>query len=415
MKKLILLTKHYPYDNGEEFIENEIKYLSNAFDEVIIISTAVANIKVVKDIPNNVKAFAFKDQQYSYIRYAKYILRSFFYNDKLQEIELKKVFGVRQKMAVRYVYSRAKFNINRIANSIRYLTLNDDIILYSYWFGDLTLSALLLSQKLFQNRAIIISRAHGYDLYSERNLAEYTPFAEYLLKNINCIFPCSDNGTKYIQKKWNPPINKVKTAHLGTIDYGNSTAHSRDIFTIVTCSSINEVKRVNLLAEALSIVSDELKKKIHWICIGDGPLLGSIRKYAVNYLKKVSIDFVGRLSNKDVLQLYLHKNISLFVNTSSNEGLPVSIMEAISFGIPVLATDVGGTKEIVIENMNGYLLSKDTTPKIIANKIKMIFELSDNKYSLLCSNARLIWERDYNASVNYTAFINEILSLKISE
>ena len=61
------------------------------------------------------------------------------------------------------------------------------------------------------------------------------------------------------------------------------------------------------------------------------------------YPKNTRIPFYSQI--KSTLGNYLH--IDLFINTSSSEGVPVSIMEALSVGIPIIATDVGGTKEIV--------------------------------------------------------------------
>jgi len=49
------------------------------------------------------------------------------------------------------------------------------------------------------------------------------------------------------------------------------------------------------------------------------------------------------LPHNDVLNYYASNPVDVFINTSSSEGLPVSIMEAMSFGIPVIATNVGGT------------------------------------------------------------------------
>ncbi len=50
----------------------------------------------------------------------------------------------------------------------------------------------------------------------------------------------------------------------------------------------------------------------------------------------------GGISNAEVFQFYRDNKVDLFVNASTSEGLPVSIMEAISFGIPSIATNVGG-------------------------------------------------------------------------
>ena len=57
----------------------------------------------------------------------------------------------------------------------------------------------------------------------------------------------------------------------------------------------------------------------------------------------ISVKIMGRMKNKDIYSLYEKEKPDLFINLSSSEGIPVSIMEAMSFGIPVISTDVGGT------------------------------------------------------------------------
>ena len=77
---------------------------------------------------------------------------------------------------------------------------------------------------------------------------------------------------------------------------------------------------------------------------------------------------MGDLQEKDVFRTYLAGSINLFVSVSETEGLPVSIMEAISFGIPVMATDVGGCREIANAH-TGVLISKDFDVKSVAEEI----------------------------------------------
>ena len=60
--------------------------------------------------------------------------------------------------------------------------------------------------------------------------------------------------------------------------------------------------------------------------------------------------------------------VDLFLNVSEYEGVPVSVMEAQSFGIPVIATAVGGTPEIVNEE-NGFLLPENPSQDEIASAI----------------------------------------------
>ena len=84
-----------------------------------------------------------------------------------------------------------------------------------------------------------------------------------------------------------------------------------------------------------------------WTHIGEGNLKAKIEKYCSELIPQSNFKFLGQLTNAEVIDYYLSNNIDLFINTSSYEGIPVSIMEAQSFGVPVIATDVGGNTESV--------------------------------------------------------------------
>ena len=106
---------------------------------------------------------------------------------------------------------------------------------------------------------------------------------------------------------------------------------------------------------------------------------------------------------------YKNNNISLFINLSDSEGLPVSIMEAMSFGIPCVATDVGGTSEIVIDGYNGYLVSPKDDNESIMKKIHNIIDLQPSHYQEIRSNAHRTWDLSFNADKNYKEFIEQLM------
>ena len=82
-------------------------------------------------------------------------------------------------------------------------------------------------------------------------------------------------------------------------------------------------------------------------------------------------------------------------------------MEALSFGIPVIATDVGGTSELVSDKV-GELISSTFTTESLGQNIEKLLNLKSEELLLLRSNARSIFELKVNAKINYLLFYNKI-------
>lgn len=85
-------------------------------------------------------------------------------------------------------------------------------------------------------------------------------------------------------------------------------------------------------------------------------------------------------------------------------------MEAQSFGIPVIATDVGGVKEIVVEG-TGSVISADFKPEQLAEIIQFYIGMPDEEANKIRKNAYNNWNRHFNASVNYKEFIMKVNSI----
>ena len=134
----------------------------------------------------------------------------------------------------------------------------------------------------------------------------------------------------------------IEVHHLGVFDHGLNPEKEETEFHIVSCSNIVPVKRVPLLAEAIG----KLDFKVRWTHIGDGPLRSEVEFVAEKYPEYVTCELLGVIPNAQVIRYYAEHHVDLFVNASRSEGVPVSIMEAFSFGIPVIATDVGGLHQV---------------------------------------------------------------------
>ena len=114
---------------------------------------------------------------------------------------------------------------------------------------------------------------------------------------------------------------------------------------------------------------------------------------------------MGFLPNTNVKELLSQQSFDLFINASESEGVPVSIMEAMSYGIPVIAPNVGGISDIVNDS-TGKLLSSNPSIKEIADAIQEIYYSSS--YSNYRENAFLMVKENYNADSNYINFIKKL-------
>nr|WP_128128927.1 glycosyltransferase [Fusobacterium varium] len=121
----------------------------------------------------------------------------------------------------------------------------------------------------------------------------------------------------------------------------------------------------------------------------------------------MNFNFKGRLENKEILKFYFKNNIKFFIHLSSTEGLPVSMMEVQSFGIPIIATNVGGVNEIVNEK-TGILLSANPTILEIIDGIEKILNMSKNEYDEYRINSYINWHENFNAKKNYKDFVMEL-------
>ena len=99
-----------------------------------------------------------------------------------------------------------------------------------------------------------------------------------------------------------------------------------------------------------------------------------------------------------------------FLNVSSSEGIPVSIMEVQSCGIPVIATAVGGVREIVGEK-TGVLLSANPSETDIANAISSVTGNDIERSFQFREAIRAHWRKRFNAYTNYRAFNEQLMSL----
>ena len=398
----------------EIFLSKEVEYFKN--HNIVFISRIreqYDNVTINSD--GNVKTFIIDDPHATKASLYLHILCSFFKPEVWQEvgylIKYKKVSILSIKKILYYSAGSAidAKIITRILQGAN-ISTEEQTVLYSYRMN--TGALTILKVKKHYKKAKCIARAHGIDLYEFRQKDNYLPFRRKIMQGLAKLYCISQDGKNYMDKYPFPHCD-VDVSTLGTKDYGQGVncnkKEPKGRFTIVSCSRISPEKRIERIIDALSLVEED----IQWVHIGGGDTYEELKEYACKRLKdkcNVKFDLVGNMENEAVVEYYSNHYIDAFINVSSIEGIPVSIMEASSFGIPVIATNVGGTSEIVEDCYNGYLIPSDFTDKLLASKI---ISMMNNEVDVaqIRQNARSKWEADYNYENNYQSFSDSVTNL----
>lgn len=395
-KSIVLFTNSFPYAKGEEFLETEILYLSKNFESVYIYPSDV--IGDIRKVPSNVyvkqlkfsEAFSAKELIFKHWRFIFFV----FYNELL--VSKKRI----------YFFQNIKFYFNQLiwkTNQAEQLLIElkkyqpNDTVFYTYWFDNWSF-LLSIINKITNNRIQFVSRIHGYDYEPSRRKDGFIPFRCFEMKCVNQIFSISNYGIKIIKNEYSF-FRKITLSRLGVKNYGDNRLIESTQLQLVSCSTLIPLKRVHLIIEVLKQVSIP----VNWTHFGDGSEMEDVLSRTKDLPNNITANLLGAKKNSEVIEYYQNNSIDLFINVSEIEGIPVSVMEALSFGIPCIGCDVGGVKEIVTP-LSGYLITKNFKPKMVASLLEDYSRKTDNERKLMRINAKQFWNDNYNAENNYQLF-----------
>lgn len=114
---------------------------------------------------------------------------------------------------------------------------------------------------------------------------------------------------------------------------------------------LTEIKRFNIFLDVIARLKKEFS--IRAVIAGEGPEINNLK--LLSDALEADVEFVGYVQAMQPL----FKKADVFLHTSRNEGVPNVVMEAMSYGLPVVVTNAGGTNELVNDNVNGFLCDID--------------------------------------------------------
>lgn len=284
-------------------------------------------------------------------------------------------------------FEKSMFSFNNLSNSLKISKTikyeNYDIIsmhtsLASFFTR---LGIMLLSKK----PRLVINTVHGY-LFDDNS-----PFIKKTIMLLAEKFTTSVTDTIITMNSYDYKIaknhklcknNTYLTNGMGiNLSLFPSISHENKIllrqkynfsvrdFLLIYVAEFSKRKNQEFLLNALKKLINDGYKDIKLLLLGDGILLDECKIHAQKLGIAENVLFVGY--TKDTCTYYQISDIC--VSSSRIEGLPFNIMEAMSIGLPIIASDVKGHMDLVKQNQNGYLFEYDNTYQF-GNYVKNIYE-----------------------------------------
>lgn len=415
---LYLITQDYPYGHLEDsFVGPEYPYLCERFHVSMIAAEVAPTAKLRSE-----EEVGEKGMEACVIRTGQSVAEKLFslcrfLLEKDCYTELASILKSGEKIPQR-IYRALMFGAaaetfyRRLKKKIS-LTKNTRALFYFYWF-DYKCFGLVMHRRRFPNIKIV-SRTHGYELYDERELYGrqfFKPQTDAGLTRL--IFAAQFAKDYYLTRYRLPDGEKYPLYRLGVQSQGVTGGDRRAAyrgggeFLLLSCSDTGQVKRIDRIIDGLAAVTTA---KIHWVHIGGGENLAGLREMAQKKLDgkdNIRYEFAGTLLNTEVIAYYRTHYVGCMITTTQSEGgSPVAVQEALSFGVPVIATAVGELRQMV--EGNGILLSENPTAEETAKAVERMAERCGTEdYFRMCEKSLGIFEEKFNEKHNFSAFAAEM-------
>ena len=274
--------------------------------------------------------------------------------------------------------------------------------------------ARLAARNARKRGTTVIYTAHGFHFCKGaplQNWLIYYPIERYLARHTDRLITINHEDYQ-LAKKHRFKAGIIEQIHGVGVDTGRfkpmmghekaknkkSFGYGADDFLLFYAAEFNKNKNQQFLLQALALLKAEVPNA-RLLLAGEGALLEKCREIAASLEVSHMVDFLG--FRKDIDQML--PLCDLAVASSFREGLPVNVMEAMACGLPVVAVDNRGHRELISNNKTGWLVS-DWDPEGFSNKLKVLANSAAMRREL-GSNGRKLILADYST--------NKVLSEKV--
>lgn len=266
-----------------------------------------------------------------------------------------------------YKYSKRVYEV---------LLQHPDAIVYSQglsvWYGIRTL----------QNKIIV--NPHGlesFQPFGRKDKILAVPFKiifEYIFRNADFVVSLGGKLTQFLNNI--VPYSKIRVISNGVANKPDNFPVFGDITNFVFVSRFAENKGIRQLVTAIHRLNElGWEDKLRFHLVGNGPLWDEIN----TNLKEKNVIIYGSVNDEELDRIY--KNSQVMIFPTLFEGMPTVILEAMSYGLPIIASDVGAVSELV-DGKNGFLIAPGSIDDII-EKILLFLKLPKESKILLSEHS----------------------------
>jgi glycosyltransferase involved in cell wall biosynthesis len=405
-QELWLFTMRFPFGHGEAFLENELPILAQGFRRVRLFPLLSSG--EARPLPAGVEVERLFTLEEAYRPIA--LWRMFL--DLPRVLRLWRQARASAPSPAVFVKHKREFlsQLRQALERERLLRLRmggqfdpERVRLYSYWTSDW--ATVLGLWRTHDGRVRFVSRMMGFDMFDQRAPDGWQRFQAFHVEQVEHVYTIAKAGLRHMRERFPEAADKFSISYLATTDNGLGPWEPAAELRIASCSNLVELKRVVLIAEALRHVSGPVR----WTHFGDGPERAGVEAVVKTLPPNIRVELMGSRPNAEVIAWYKAHPVDVFVHASSTEGgAPVALQEAASFGIPLVAADAGGVREVVTAEC-GVLLPHALTPEVLGSTLNE-FRNSPWYTAEARSGVRGFWASMFNATEVYGGLLKELVN-----
>lgn len=256
----------------------------------------------------------------------------------------------------------------------------------------------------------LVIEEHGeHNLHRKKRHLLLRYIGRQVAKTSNLVFCCSDFVKDGVQRMYKVPEEKIVVLKNLIEDKRLEIRRPKDELraelnipdgakVIGTISSMYWVKNQKIL---IDLISRQPKNSVYLVMVGDGPLKNELIEYTHRCGMSDRVRFTGQ--RKDVPDML--NAFDIFVLPSISEGLPICLLEAMSIGLPCIASRAGGVQEVLKDEETGMLVEPDS----IEDLSRALRQIIDNReLGLKLGSAARNYVMDYFQPALY---VNKVVDL----